>query len=162
MISPRAWVSRGVRSTEHGHVSDAQLSDALDDCIAGDERVIINAHVARCPSCAERSRGLEAVIALGALERVTTRVAPDQWPIIAACTVHERRLRRFFARRGRRRMYVWILFATLSGMVLTEGLLRVAWAIARGGAWIAAEANLYTPSPIPRPPTRSSTPPGAK
>jgi anti-sigma factor RsiW len=43
-------------------VSDAQLSDALDDCIAGDERVIIDAHVAGCPSCAERSRGLEAVL----------------------------------------------------------------------------------------------------
>jgi anti-sigma factor RsiW len=162
MKAPRTWLARGTRSIEHGHASDAQLSDVLDDCIASEERALIDAHVGGCPSCAERRRGLAAVMALGALERVTARAAPDQWPIIAACTVHERRLQRFFARRVRRRMYVWILLATLSGVLLTEELLRAAHATARSGAWIAAQARLHSASPFRRPPSQPTPLPGAK
>ena len=78
MISPRMRFSRSARAIAHGHVSDAQLSDMLDDVgIVGSEQAIIDAHLAGCPACAERRRGLEAVIALGTLERVTRRVAPD-------------------------------------------------------------------------------------
>jgi anti-sigma factor RsiW len=145
MISPRSWFSRDTRAIAHGHASDAQLSDVLDDYVAGDERGIIEAHLAGCPACTERRRGLEAIIALGTLERVTTRPAPDQWPVIAACTVYERRLQRFFARRARRRLRIYILFAALSGILLSEGLQQVSGTIARASAWIAAKAWSYTP-----------------
>lgn len=118
----------------------------LDDVgIVDGERAIIDAHLAGCPACAERRRGLEAVIALGTLERVTRRVGPDQWPIIAACSVHERRLRGFFARRARRRAAAWILVTVLSAILLSQGLRQASAAIARGGAWVAATAASYTP-----------------
>ena len=146
MIAPRMRISRSARAIAHGHVSDAQLSDMHDDVgIVGSERAIIDAHLAVCPPCAQRRRGLEAVIALGTLERVTRRVAPDQWPIIAACTVHERRLQRFFARRARRRAGVWIFVAVLSGILLSQGLRQASAAIARGGAWVAVKAASYAP-----------------
>jgi len=137
--------SPSARAIAHGHVSDTQLSDLLDDDIIDSERAIIGAHLAGCPACAERRRGLEAVIALGTLERVTRRLAPDQWPIIAACTVHERRLQRFFVRRARRRVGAWFLVAVLSGILLSQGLRLASGAIARGGAWVAAKANSYAP-----------------
>jgi anti-sigma factor RsiW len=160
-ILPRIRFARGTRSIAHGHVSDAQLSDVLDEYMAGDERATIEAHLAGCPACAERRRGLEAVIALGTLEHATTRLGPDQWPIIAACTVHERRLQRFFARRRRRRTYAWILFAALSGILLSEGLRQVSAVIARAGAWIAAEARSYTPPLSQLRHIRGGTPPPA-
>ena len=155
--------SRSARAIAYGHVSDGQLSDVLDDVgIVGSERAIIDAHLAACPACAERRRGLEAVIALGTLERVTRRVAPDQWPIIAACTVHERRLQRFFARRARRRAGAWILVAVLSGILLSQGLRQASAAIARGGAWVAAVGRSFTPPLSQLSRVRRPTPPAAK
>lgn len=163
MISPPMRFSRSAHAIAHGHVSDAQLSDMLDDVsIVGSERAIIEAHLAGCPACAERRRGLEAVIALGALERLTRRLPPDQWPIIAACTVHERRLQRFFARRARRRVGAWILFAALSGILLSQGLRQASAAIARGGAWVAAKANSYAPPLSQLSRVRGPTPAAAK
>ena len=163
MISPRTRFSPSPRGLAYGHVSDAQLSDILDDvAIVGSERAIIEAHLADCPACAGRKRGLEAVIALGTLERLTTRPTPDQWPIIAACTVLERRLQPFFARRARRRIGAWVLFAVLSGILLTQGLRQAAAAIARGGALVAAGASSFAPPLGQLSRIREPTPPAAK
>jgi predicted anti-sigma-YlaC factor YlaD len=155
MMSSHPWRSRDARLVALGHVSDARLNDTLDGRVAGDERVVIDTHIASCASCAARWRGLEAVVALGALERATKRSSPDQWPVIAACTVYERRLRRHFARRSRRRLYLSLLLATIAGALFATGLVRVALGVARAGGWVAAQAAAWSP-PLrvvkPRPP----------
>jgi predicted anti-sigma-YlaC factor YlaD len=102
---------------ERTHLTDAALSDWLDDELDPRERADAEGHLASCEGCRNALQATSEVVALARAraERLGAAMAPEElWERVAALTIHARTLRAYHWRR-------WRVPLAAAGVILVLG-----------------------------------------
>lgn len=151
------------------HLADAELDDLVDGLLDARGRASADAHLAACVACRQRLAATRALLADAARAREAVAAPAELWPLVAAATVHEARLRRQLLRSLRGPLLVGAALLVIATATVTWWLAR-AVAPAAGGvaAPAAARATSGAPTPpvapaapIPPPPPEPGRPPSA-
>jgi predicted anti-sigma-YlaC factor YlaD len=117
------------RPDESPHLTDAALSDWLDDELDPRRRADADGHLASCERCRDALHATSEVVALarGRTERLRAARAPEEvWERVAALTIHARALRVYHWRRWRVPLAAAAVLLVLGAVVTAKAAMNLA------------------------------------
>lgn len=150
------------------HLTEASLGDFVDGMLDPASYREAESHLAVCAECGRAVQELRELRSWTSAHRAAVRAPAELWPLVAASTIHVRRVRRQVLRSMRALLLV-------AGLVLVAATAAVTWRIARwamipepagsgagtaGHAGHAGHPTTRRPQDGPPAPPRPPRPPG--